>query len=493
MSKRQSCKAWLLSNILPSSKRVGILGRYLVSLSKALSVSKTTNGDNSNRGRGDIRRRLHILYLLNDFLHHAKYHGPSPSQFYSLSSAIQPFIADLVRPAGGGSRPRTRTRIVKLLQVWEEEDYFDKAFVGRVREVALKETSDPGPDKSVAVDRAADAKEQSYLMPASHGDPSIPYYDLPAGNMMPHIMPNESVPIRSADFRALQLSAGPADETLVIALKDFMAAAGEIEHASGEMWGRDDYVEDMDELGQPLSRDQTGELRTGRTYYGWSYDFCDRMKSRNAKKELRRGRGSSLSSSRSRSRSGRKKGRYSDSSRSRSSSPYARSRSRNQLRQSHLGNGRRDDRSSSGGEYGEGRSRSRSRSYSPSFEPTLISEQLQSSTRPGEFHHDPSQDGRPPFHPHGAGVSMNPPNAEFPIYPFPPFMQNHGSGPVPPPRPANYAGPWPPPPPPLPPHRAPNQHLPMPAFPMPQEFSGQTPHQWQQQHYGSSGWSGGRR
>jgi len=462
-----------------------VLGKYLVSLAKAQEALRSKDGVNEKKASATCRKRLHILYLLNDLLHHTKYHIPNSSQFSAFSGFIQPFVLDLIQLASLENRPKIQTRIDSLLKVWEEEAYYSKDYVNKLREAATNSASgaanDTSTDHVALISRSTYAKEQPYVMPQSHGDPSTPYHDLPAGNMMPHILPNRPVPLRPEEIRALQFVAGPADDSLVVAVKDFLAAVEKIEN---HVDVRDDEgsVEDIDELGQPLIRDETRDLVAARTYYGWSHEFCDKMKSRVGKNYTRSGRERSYSSSSSRSRSPRKRRRYSNPASSRSAS-YSRSRSRNRSPHHNFKHGLREytptDR-----EYPGSRPCSRSRTYPPAI--------AQSGTQPSAvtapFYHMPSENARPPGCPLPVPPPpiISPPNVEFNQHPFPPPPLGPGSLPIPPPRPANFSGPWPPPPP-LPSNVAFNTQPGMQPYHTPQGFPRPPPYQGGQQYGGSKG------
>ena len=242
------------------------------------------------------------------------------------------------------------------------------------------------------------------MMPPTHGDPSTPYYDLPAGNMIPHIIPNSTIPLRPDSIKPLQFLAGPADETLVDALKGFLKDVDQI-YGTEELI-KDDGNVDIDELGQRITRDEiTGDILDGETYYGWSRAFCHQMKKRDS------------DGNRSRSRSGSRyahQRRYSDSSlsdRSRRSDSRSRSRARPNRRYMSRSRSRSPRRS---------RSRPRERSYSPR------------GPSPPRFpppHHS-SHPPPPPHHPSS--------------HPYAPY--GHPAGNFPPPPPPQYPGAWPPPP-----------------------------------------------
>ncbi|PLB42337.1 RNA polymerase II-binding domain-containing protein [Aspergillus candidus] len=437
----QTCKTWLLNLVVSSSNRVGGLAKYLVALSGSLDDSEKPGGGRP-RPSGK-RKRLHILYLLNDLFHHTKFHLDSTASFSTLSGSIQPFIVELLGYAASYDRaknPKHHRRLDELLDIWEQNGYYGSDYVNKLREV-VKNSALSGPVKaSVDVEtsnldfaKKQPGKDAPFVMPATHGDSSTPFYDLPAGNLVPHIIPNVTVPLRPDSIKPLQFLAGPADEKLVTALKVFLSDAESIYDAR-KPEPKEDQVVDIDELGQTVIRDgSTGDIVAGSTYYGWSRGFCQEMKKRDTSSSFR-----SRSRSRSRSETPRRR-RYSDSLAS-DDSRWSRSRSRSRTpprRQDHY-----DSRSRSPSGRGSG---SRERSYSPQ--------------PPAPRSVPPPLPQQPPFphtqqHPHGYAP---------PHFPPPPPPQMHfpppaGSPPTgyppaippglpPPPPPPNYQGPWPPPPP----------------------------------------------
>ncbi|KAL4929654.1 RNA polymerase II-binding domain-containing protein [Aspergillus undulatus] len=406
----QTAKNWLLRYVVSSSNRVGLFAKYLVTLSASLGDSADTDANaKETRQRPSVKRkRLHMLYLLNDVFHHTKYHNSSTAAFSTLSGSLQPHIVDLLSYAAAYDReknPKHHRRLAELLDIWQEHGYFGADYVGKLREVVANAavsgpvaTSTSTPGAEVETDRKS--RDVPFVMPPTHGDPSTPYYDLPAGNLIPHIIPNSTAPLRPDMIKPLQFLAGPADEKLVTALKVFLADVGRI-YSPGEL-NPEDGIVDIDELGQTVVRDEiTGDILEGETYYGWSRSFCQQMKKRNAR---------GASESRSRSRSPPKRRRYNSAS---DDSRY-RSRSRSQSRRRY-----------------DSRSRSRSRSYSPA--PAALTPSQHQPPLPPPHHRPNSyaQQGYPPQPP-----------------PQMPFLPSGNA--FPPPPPPNYQGAWPPPPPPMP-------------------------------------------
>lgn len=389
-----------------------MLGKYLVALSGSFEDNTDTNSAaNTNKNAKQTpaqrpstkRKRLHLLYLLNDVFHHTKYHNSSSAAFSTLSGSLQPHMVELLSYAASYDReknPKHHRRLGELLDIWQEHGYFGADYVGKLREVVansavsgpIKTSATPGAE-GAEPDRDRKSRDAPFIMPATHGDQSAPFYDLPAANLIPHIIPNSTAPLRPDLIKPLFLTAGPADQKLVSAVKAFLSDVDRI-YGPGEHEEKDSGIVDIDELGQTVVRDEiTGDILEGETYYGWSRSFCQQMKKRNAR--------GSRSRSHSRSRSPHKRRRYSDSA-SDDSRYRSLSRSRSPQR-----NRRYDSRS-----------RSRSRSYSP----------------PAAPQHQPSHQ---PSHPHNPYAQ--PPGFQPPQMPY--------GGNFPPPPPPNYQGAWPPPPP----------------------------------------------
>lgn len=460
------------------------MGKYLVSLS--VSVAKSAEGHGGPPDRRHRlsagRKQLHILYLLNDLLHHTKYHLASSSSYSTLTGTIQSHLVDLVGSAAAfdpKAFSKHHKRIEQLLDIWEANGYYQSSYVQKLRETATNAAKlgysgtgtiglQLGDTVRAPLHPSRACKDAPYVMPATHGDPSAPYYDLPAGNMMPHIIPNSTTPINPQLVKALQFVAGPADENLVMAVKDFMK---DVEVLFGTEEEHDAAITiDVDQLGQPTLHDEiSGEPIGGEGYYGWSKAFCRKMKRREDDMDVAP-RGRLRNDSVDRSTSPRKRRRYSYSSSSRS-----RSRSRGRVLSSPSTSGPPGDRSwrrssvtrsrrsytrssgsprvgshfrpaRRGSHRGRSRSGSGSGSRSGSYSPQRYSLSRQHQTTNASIHPPPPL---PP--PPRLAQGPSPP---LPL-PFPsPFAQGFPLGPggipIPPPPPPNYTGLWPPPPPPLP-------------------------------------------
>ena len=440
-----------MKNIIPSAARTIAIGKYLVALS--LSFAKTTNRSD-HKATKDMappgrRRQLHVLYLLSDLLHHTKRHFESPSASSMLVESLQAYLVDLFGAASAYNSEiyvKQHICIIDLLDIWEGEGYFQSSFIRKLRDTAsvaskAGHANEDERTKLLEKDLGEEKKDTPYILPPCHGDPLTPFYDLPAGNLVPHIVPNSARVIKPQLVKALQLAAGPADEKLVVALKEFLKS---VESLEAYRFEEPEDGMDVDEMGQSVLGEIIAEnFSEGEGYYGWSKAFCKKMKTRGVGfGEVGNlvGRAGRID----RSASPRKRRRYSDSGSSRSRD---RTTDKSQSRSSspnHAPNRRMGQRSSPRPRPPSKEQRrygSRSHSRSPSYSPPQMIPLFQ---RP-----------KPPANPQPMQQAQVQRLSPPPSMPFPhPFSQGLALGPggvpIPPPPPPNYHGPWPPPPPPIP-------------------------------------------
>ncbi|KAF7534993.1 hypothetical protein G7054_g5787 [Neopestalotiopsis clavispora] len=492
----QKSKQWILDHVVQSSKRIAALGKYLTALASSFNVNLAAS--RKAREPSSKRKRLHVLFLLNDVL----YHVCIRRREGTFATQLEPFIPQLVQSAAAFANcPKHSKKISDLIDLWSELKYFSTTFIHKLQDTARDApNSDLGSNGQGITDGAQTpgtklSKDAPYVIPATHGDANVPWYDLPAANWLPVIEPNSTRPMNPSMIKPLQLAPGPANKSLVEAVQNLLADVDRI-YAKDSSFG-DHPSDDLDMLGQRLALDEaTGNMVGGQTYYGWSRDFCQKMKHRRKKRTNGseggdRGRSMSRSVSRSISRSPSrptfKRQRGSDSrSRTRSRSrdrSGRRSFSRERYRQRSLSRSRS---SSPRRTRRYSRSRSHSRDYSP---------------RPGL---GPPRDFGKPADFNGQHQSI-PNSTSQPPLPTPNFPFGIG----PPPPPPNWQGPWPPPPPPqmaganwmsnmpmpIPPPAhtgwAPTPPPPPPSIP---SFDNQQGYnQFQQGHHGSRGdYRGGR-
>ncbi|UPK93461.1 hypothetical protein LCI18_004396 [Fusarium solani-melongenae] len=429
----QKCKAWIVDNVAPSPARIAALAKYLGILSKSFQ-------DDASRPSLK-RKRLHLLYVLNDVFYHViKRKGDG--KFATLWDGALPGL--VASAAAFDNCPKHKAKLENLIRLWEEKKYFGADIVSKLKDaLASGVASQPTEPPQISNAPIKLAKDAPYTLPSFHGDPSTPWYDLPATTWLPYLTPNSTKPMIPDLIRPIQLAPGPADKVLVDAVQGLL---GEVERMfSREQKLNDEPGVDLNELGERVLLDEiTGEIIGGETYYGWSRQFCEKMKERRRKGSRggNRGRSRSRSSSYSRGRS-RSSSRHAPKRRRLSRDSRGRSLSHSRSPSQHRGS-----RS-----YSRGRDGSRSRRRSPSYTPSR-------SPNPGRRHdrsrgHRSYSRSRSPersprrhdreFHDRSNRPPPPPPQQLPPNFPpIPP----PGDFPVPPPPPAGYQGPWPPPPPP---------------------------------------------
>ncbi|KAL8923065.1 MAG: hypothetical protein Q9172_003311 [Xanthocarpia lactea] len=291
----QLCKEWLLQNIAPSADKTKAVGKYLVALSASLSSTVGTNalGQAKQQKVPDWRRQLHILYLLHDLFHHTKFHGAPLADGTNVIRTLETYLTQLVIIAATYDQSNHRRhfgRLQDLIKIWDENEYLPSSVVAVLRNAVTNASIDGtsvarNTDPSEATIGTArngigeSSKDAPYIMPASHGEASVPFYDLPAGNLMPCIVPNSLTPINPQMVKPLQFRAGPADENLTRAVKAFLQ---DVNVMYGSKMPEQAYDRaDIDELGQPVAIDDTpDEFSASEGYYGWSKAFCEKMKVR---------------------------------------------------------------------------------------------------------------------------------------------------------------------------------------------------------------------
>lgn len=391
-------------------------------------------------------------------MHHTKYHVKSSSTYSTLSENLQAHLVDLFGYASAfdaGVYIRHQRKINNLLNLWQHKGYYKPVYIKKLRETvhdASQSGYPPAAEPSrrrndTAEEATGQSKDAPYMMPAAHGDSSMAFYDLPAANIMPHIIPNRAAPINPQLVKPLQFAAGPADEIMAAAVKDFLEDVHSLYGTADHDVEKDNI--DIDALGQRAIRDETtGDFIGGEGYYGWSRSFCEKMKRKrvggdrighNIKRDQSAGRSVSPRKRRRLSFSESSSGRSRSLSRAMSSSPSG-SRSRTR-----------------GFAHERRRSYSRLRSSSPRIR-TSNRRKYDSSRSPERSRRQPdlrsrsrSYSSQPLTNPQQPAPSQIP---EIPL-----STSFHGAFPVPidgfpipPPPPPNYKGIWPPPPPPLPPH-----------------------------------------
>ncbi|KAM0813821.1 hypothetical protein AB5N19_13820 [Seiridium cardinale] len=279
----QKSKQWILNHVVQSTNRVAALGKYLTALAHSFNVDIAAT--RQAHEPSSKRKRLHILYVLNDLL----YHICVRQREDGFSSQLESFLPALAQSAAAfPDCPRHAKKVADLVDLWGEQGYFSKAFIVQLQD-AIRDapTLDPslvanGSTPRATITGGKISKDAPFIMPAMHGDVTAPWYDLPAANWLPVIEPNSTRPMNPSMIKPLQFMSGPADKSLVEAVQNLLGEVDRI-YAKDRCLG-DDPAENVDMLGQRVIHDQlTGEVIDGETYYGWSRKFCQKMKQRRKK------------------------------------------------------------------------------------------------------------------------------------------------------------------------------------------------------------------
>lgn len=186
------------------------------------------------------------------------------------------------------SSPKHLRKVQHLLDIWEERQYFPKNEIDQLRAVvevaqgadasSISQNHDP---KTSEADVSKASKGIPFTMPATHGDQNLPWYDLPAGSFLEHIVPNSTRPVNPSLMKPLHFVPGPADEGLTTAVKALLRDVEAIYSPTNNYDEMEYSAWDVDELGQQVLRDEiSGEILGGEGYYGWSKEFCEKMKQR---------------------------------------------------------------------------------------------------------------------------------------------------------------------------------------------------------------------
>ena len=521
----QKCKQWILRHVSMSAARTAATGRYLAALANSYSSAPAARSDSDTKATSTRRKRLHLLYIVNDALYHVTCRGGGDDdarQVQHFAESIEPSLVPLVTAAASFScAPKHIAKIRSLLDLWAEKGYYSDLLLAQLRAAVDKGTSDADKNDVVASATAAASGSSSktpFLMPAAHGDPATPWYDLPAANWLAVLEPNSTRPMNPAALKPLKMTSGPAPPALVARVQSLLADVERM-FGEGDAAAIDPFADiDLDALGEHVEIDAfNGDVVGGDSYYGWSRAFCKSIKERGQPKgagvsgTLRggvlqdRGR-SGYPSDESRSpspvspRPAAKKRRYSDSSRQ----SRSRSRSRSYSDEDRPNDAslhvpsrdyrrpRRPRSRSRSRSYSKRHSRSRSRSRPRSRSPRRDRAQPHGDSQHYQHHqqHFPRGPGAgipgmplpgiPPYAHQGPGMPIPPPPVPgaFPFVPPPPGYQ----GPWPPPLPSSL-----PPPPHFPQHQQQQWPQPMPMpMPMPMPVAPQPG-----PNTSMGGWAGG--
>ncbi|ORZ19486.1 hypothetical protein BCR42DRAFT_409864 [Absidia repens] len=122
--------------------------------------------------------RLHLLYLINDVLHHAV-----ARQMIWMKNALLSRLSTLLSLGylcrTDRSVPDQQAKITKLINIWEEKQFFDSATVHKLRQ----EINNELPNPAYGQPHSEPTSLTNMAAPQGERTSSKPYYELPAGLM----------------------------------------------------------------------------------------------------------------------------------------------------------------------------------------------------------------------------------------------------------------------------------------------------------------------
>jgi len=282
------------------------------------AAKPNTTSDNAVTKRPSAqRKRIHMVYIMNDLLHHAK-HGLSDAVaagysknygkpfFDAFITCLRPAIVDLIKAASDCDSVKHfshHERIRNQLTIWEVERYFDgtcdkmykdlrviEASEGRTVPFGAKDGRLPvSEEKNEAnVKGAADLpkpeKANRWELPAVHGQPNPQFWHCqPAATMLDHVRIGDQkhrIFIRKRKFRPTKLKEGPVDPKTISMVAELIKAKKEIYNFS--VTGEPGVQYDINDMGERLvvmgyKTDKNGKtvrIVKEANYYGFSVPFA---------------------------------------------------------------------------------------------------------------------------------------------------------------------------------------------------------------------------
>ena len=255
------------------------LAKYLLALSTSFPNPPQPASQISSSSHRPIsvkRKRLHILHLIHDLIHHTKIRGGDER----LAAAFESYVPALFSVTAQEKGRKHAAKIDRLMDIWSSKRYYPGVYMDRLKEtvqgvrLGAEKGTAARTDEPRSFEEENKHKEKPYDMPATHGDYTTIWYDLPAASLMQHIIPNSTKPIKGSLVEPLRFTPGPADQEVAAAVKALI-------DDSHSMWGESEEGEeakyDLDALGQRIVKDEMGNRKVQETYYGWSDEFARKM------------------------------------------------------------------------------------------------------------------------------------------------------------------------------------------------------------------------
>jgi hypothetical protein len=210
------------------------------------------------------RKRLHMFFIANNILLHGK-------DLPGIAEALLPALPTLAFCEDRKSH--FYIRVTDLLEIWRGQGLLDPKAVKSIQDAAtgLTEinTRTMHEERKAKIDKAAES------LPQYHGEHGVKWFDLPAANWLSLLSGNPGSRIDPELLAATHVKHpdDPKIKNMVLALKR------EVELMGRAMSKEELIATDVDKIGQIMRRDDaTGLFVPVETYYGWSKEFCEKVK-----------------------------------------------------------------------------------------------------------------------------------------------------------------------------------------------------------------------
>jgi len=275
---------------------VALLIQYFTQYSEALGDNdrlnnrvNTTVGFRMNQHGHSVKAlRYNLLCLLADMMGHAHDNKVIIS---GIAMALKLHIKDFIRSVSAtyegldpsfnvkwynSTHPRYGFEIglVPILKDWLHRRFFPRKFILELNSIARNaarfDDADPPQPNFPSTDEPYEEDDTNWRLPMVHGIPGAPWYEQPAALQFEHFEPGQ--PIETARIKPKELNGAPAKREHVDAVKDLLSFAKHLKEN-----GPRDELTDVDEIGQYMNKDKSGEAKKDATYYGWSPEFIQSL------------------------------------------------------------------------------------------------------------------------------------------------------------------------------------------------------------------------
>ncbi|KAF2657130.1 hypothetical protein K491DRAFT_757034 [Lophiostoma macrostomum CBS 122681] len=267
----QTCKQWILKNIVPSETRVVLLGEFLVSVSKAIVVDPAASSAKS------LRNRLDILLVISDVLHTLKFHTEGGT---SAPIHFAPYIEELVGLIGiclTTKDTQIERKLKGLIKYWHANAFLDPEHLNSIIEGAS------GLIRVAQGHPPAEVKEVVHTLPDWFGEQSASWHNAPTSYMLERTIKQPARVVPADSMRVNRFSKKHPTATVSGLLDEYFATVDLLKTPVSY-----EPVDDINEIGNispDMRPDVLGRVvkeaqgstatSTANNGYGWSGAFAE--------------------------------------------------------------------------------------------------------------------------------------------------------------------------------------------------------------------------